>query len=203
MARYGIRPARAFGVSMGTMQPLARRIGKDHDLARSLWESGWHEARLLAVLVDDPTRVTQRQMNAWAGDFDSWALCDTTCIRLFRKTPFAWDKARSWPYSPREFVRRAGFALMASLAVHEKAAPNARFLALLPIAEAAAGDGRNITKKGVVWALRAIGGRNSALNAATLTVARRLTTSDEATRRWVGQQTIRLLLRSTRTPRTR
>jgi len=123
MARYGIPAARAFGVPMGTLLTLAKRLGKDHALATALWESGCYEARLLAALVDDPRRVTRRQMNRWAAGFDNWAVCETACCRLFDRTPFAWEKARPWSASPREFVKRAGFARMASLVVHDKAAP--------------------------------------------------------------------------------
>jgi 3-methyladenine DNA glycosylase AlkD len=187
MARYGIRTPRTFGVSMSMMQPLAKRLGTDHPLAAVLWKSGWHEARILATLVEDPRQVTRQQMNAWAADFDNWAICDTTCLRLFGRTPFAWEKARQWSTSPREFVKRAAFALMASLAGHDKTASNAQFLDLLPLIEQGAHDERNFVKKGVNWALRRIGTRNLALNAAALEVAKRLSQSDEASCRWVGK----------------
>jgi 3-methyladenine DNA glycosylase AlkD len=193
MARYGIRAARAFGVSMGTMRPLAKRLGTDHDLAAALWASGWHETRALAALVDDPRRVTRRQMNAWAAGFENWADCDTVCFHLFDRTPFAWEKARQWSTSRREFVKRAAFALMAGLAVHDKAAPDKHFVALLPFIERAAHDERNFVKKAVNWALRSIGKRNRALNAAALTVARRLARSADAAGRWVGKDALREL----------
>jgi 3-methyladenine DNA glycosylase AlkD len=128
MARYGLPSDRAFGVTVGTMQAMAKRIGKDHDLAEALWASGWYEARMMAAFVGDPGRVTRRQMNEWAADFDNWGICDTACFHLFDRTPFAWEMARQWSKSPREFVKRAGFALMASLVAHDKAAPDARFL---------------------------------------------------------------------------
>lgn len=195
MARYGIRARRAFGVSMGTMKPLAKRLGKDHALALALWKTGWFEARMLAALIDDPRRVTRGQMNAWTAGFENWADCDTTCFHLFDKTPFAWEKARQWSASPREFVKRAAFALMASLALHDKAAPDARFRAMLPLIERAASDDRNFVKKGVNWALRAIGERSVALNAAAVTVARRLAESAEAAPRWVGKDALRQLER--------
>jgi 3-methyladenine DNA glycosylase AlkD len=193
MARYGIRARRVFGVSMGTMLPLRKQLGKDHALAIELWETGWYEARLLAALVDDPERVTRRQMNAWAADFENWADCDTVCFHLFDRTPFAWEKARQWSASPREFVKRAGFALMASLALHDKAAPDRNFLAFLPLIQKGAGDERNFVKKGVNWALRTIGRRNPALNSAALAVARRLAQSEEAAPRWVGKDALREL----------
>ena len=139
-----------------------------------MWESGWYEARLLAALVGDPQRVTRRQMNAWAASFENWGDCDTVCFKLFDRTPFAWEKARQWAASPREFVKRAGFVLMACLALHDKAAPDEPFLAFLPLIEKGARDERNFVMKGVSWALRAIGRRSTPLNAAALGVARRL-----------------------------
>jgi 3-methyladenine DNA glycosylase AlkD len=194
MARYGVQTAdRVFGVPMLAMQSLAKRLGKDHALALALWDSGWYEGRMLAALVDDPRRVTRRQMNAWAGAFDNWGTCDTACFCLFDKTPFAWEKARQWAASPREFVRRAGFVLMACLALHDKAAPDRRFLAFLPLIEKRARDERNFVKKGVSWALRAIGRRSRTLNAAALKVAGRLSLSQEAASRWVGKDALREL----------
>ena len=193
MARYGIAAERAFGVPMGTLLSLRKRLGKDHALAMALWDSGWYEARLLAALVGDPQRVTRRQMNAWAASFENWGDCDTVCFHLFDRTPFAWEKARQWAASPREFVKRAAFALMACLALHDKAAPDKSFLALLPLIEKGARDERNFVKKGVNWALRAIGRRNLALSAAALAVAKRLARSEEAACRWVGKDALREL----------
>ncbi|MEK6283025.1 MAG: DNA alkylation repair protein [Acidobacteriota bacterium] len=194
MARYGIQTdRRVFGVSMGTMQSLAKKLGKDHALAIDLWKSGSYEGQMLAALVDDPGSVTRRQMNAWAADFDNWATCDTACFHLFDRTPFAWEKAAQWSTSPREFVKRAAFALMASLTVHDKAAPDSQFLALLPLIEKGAHDERNFVKKAVNWALRSIGKRSLALNAAAVASARRLAQSEEAACRWVGKDALREL----------
>lgn len=193
MARYGIRSPRAFGVSMATMAPLVKRLGRDHALALALWESGWHEARILAAFVDDPALVTRRQMNRWAGEFDNWAVCDSTCFHLFDRSPLAWEKARAWAASPREFVKRAGFALMASLAAHHRTAPDERFLELLPLIEEGARDGRNFVSKAVNWALRQIGKRNLALRPAAVSTAKRLASSPDAPRRWVGKDALREL----------
>jgi 3-methyladenine DNA glycosylase AlkD len=198
LTRYGIKAARAFGVPMGTLLALARRIGKNHALALELWESGWYEARLLAALVDDPERVTRRQMNAWAAGFENWGDCDTVCFKLFDQTPFAWEQARKWSGSSREFVKRGGFVLMACLALHDKSAPDNDFLALLPFIEKSAHDDRNFVMKGVNWALRAIGGRNRTLHAAALKVARRLALSQEASCRWVGKDALRQMARRER-----
>jgi 3-methyladenine DNA glycosylase AlkD len=193
MARYGIEAKLAFGVQMGTLGSLSKRLGKDHALALELWRSGWYEARLLAALVGDPERVTRRQMNAWASSFENWADCDTACFKLFDRTPFAWEKARQWSSSPREFVKRGGFVLMACLALHDKSAPDKSFLAFLPVIEKGARDERNFVKKGVSWALRSIGRRNRALNAAALEVAKRLVLSQEASARWAGKDAVREL----------
>ena len=196
MARYGIVAERAFGVSMGTLLPLSKQLGKDHALSLALWDSGWYEARLLAALVGDPERVTRRQMNAWAAGFENWADCDTVCFKLFDRTPFAWQKAPQWAKSPRELVKRGGFVLMACLALHEKTASDRSFLAFLPLIEKGARDERNFVKKGVSWALRAIGQRNVALNSAALATAKRLTLSQEAACRWVGKDALRELTSS-------
>jgi 3-methyladenine DNA glycosylase AlkD len=193
MVRYGIEAERAFGVPMGTLLTLSKRLGKDHALSLALWESGWYEARLLAALLGDPERVTRRQMNAWAAGFENWADCDTVCFKLFDRTPFAWEKAHQWSASPRELVKRGGFVLMACLALHDKTAPDESFLALFPIIEKGAQDERNFVKKGVSWALRAVGRRNPALNTAALKVAKRLTLSERAACRWVGKDAQREL----------
>ena len=193
MARYGIVAARAFGVPMGTLISLSKQLGKDHTLAGALWESGWYEARLLATMVDDPSLVTRRQMDAWASSFENWADCDTACFKLFDQTPHAWDKARQWSASPREFVKRGGFVLMACLAGHDKTAADEKFLAFLPLIEEGALDERNFVKKGVNWALRGIGRRNLALNAAAIEVAKRLSKSEAAAPRWVGKDALREL----------
>jgi len=193
LARYGIQARRAFGVPMGTLMTLARQLGKDQELSIALWESGWYEARLLAALVGDPERVTRRQMNAWAAGFENWGDCDTVCFKLFDQTPFAWEKVHQWASSPREFVKRGAFALMACLALHDKAASDDQFLALLPLIEQGAKDDRNFVKKGVNWALRSIGRRNEALHASALGVARRLALAKEPAPRWVGKDALREL----------
>lgn len=191
MARYGIVAKHAFGVPVGTLRALAKRLGKDQALSLELWETGCYEARLLAAFVGDPAKVTKRQMNAWAADFENWADCDTACFCLFDRTPFAFDKAREWTAWPREFVRRGGFVLMACLAAHDKKAPDASFRRFLPLIEKGARDDRNFVKKGVSWALRGIGRRSPPLYAASLAVAKRLASSREAAPRWVGKDALR------------
>jgi 3-methyladenine DNA glycosylase AlkD len=193
MARYAIPSDNALGVSVADIRLLAKRLGKNHDLAAALWKTGVYEARMLTSFVDEPSRVTSAQMDRWCRDFDSWGICDTLCFHLFDKTPFAWQKARQWSASPREFIKRAGFALMASLVVHDKAAPGPRFLDFLPLIEQGAHDERNFVKKAVNWALRCIGKRDLALNAAAIAVSKRLAQSKEASCRWVGKDALREL----------
>jgi len=163
MARFGINPRGALGVSIPALRKLAREIGRDHALALRLWASGIHEARILAGLIADPAAITEREMERWARDFDSWDVCDQVCSNLFDKTPRAWKKARAWTRRNDEFIKRAGFVLMAALSVHDKAAPDSAFLACLPIIRREAGDDRNFVKKAVNWALRQIGKRNERL----------------------------------------
>ena len=192
LARDGIQTKRrVLGVSVGTLRSIAKRVGKDHDLALELWETECYEAQMLATLVDDPRLVTRRQMNAWAAGFDNWAICDTACFHLFDRTPFAWEKVDQWSTSPREYVKRASFALMASLTVHDKSALDSQFKALLPLIEHGAHDDRNFVKKAVNWALRSIGKRSQALNAAAIAVSKRLAQSDEPACRWVGKTALR------------
>jgi 3-methyladenine DNA glycosylase AlkD len=174
MARYGINVDNAFGVSVYELRKVAKRLGTDHDLALGLWATGNHEARLLACFVDDPAAVTSEQMEAWAGDFDSWDICDQATTSLFDRTTHAWSKAADWAKRDDEWIRRAGFALMAGLAVHDKAAPDPEFLKLLPLIERAASDDRNFVSKAVNWALRNIGKRNRSLNDAAVACARRI-----------------------------
>ena len=195
MARYAIPSARAFGVSVGALQQLAKRSGRNHQLAEALWRTGWYEARMLAAFVDEPPRVTPAQMDRWCRDFDSWAICDTVCFHLFDRTPHAWKKIAPWSRRSDEFVRRAAFALLAALALHDRNAGDEPFLQCLPLVERAARDERNFVKKGVSWALRSIGRRSPALNAAAVKVARRLEASPDGAARWVAKDALKDLTR--------
>lgn len=191
LVRFGINASQAFGVSMANIQVLAKRIGRNHELAAALWETGWYEARLLTSFVDEPARVTPEQMDSWCRDFDNWGICDTVCFHLFDRTPHAWAKVVEWSDEREEFVKRAAFALLASLAGHDKKAGDEPFLAALPLIERAASDERNFVKKGVSWALRLAGRRSAVLHAAAVDLARRLSTSPEAAARWVGKDALR------------
>jgi len=189
--RYGIRTPKAYGVSVGTIQQLAKRLGHDHDLALRLWDTGWYEARLLTAFIDEPERVTAAQMDRWARDFDNWGIVDTLCFKLFDRTPHAWRKVDQWGKRREEFVKRGAFALLASLALHDKQASNEPFVRSLRLIEAAASDDRNFVKKGVSWALRAVGRRNRELHAAALDLASRLAESPGPASRWIGKDALK------------
>lgn len=196
MARYAIPTDKAFGVSMRDIQALAKRIGRSHDLAGDLWTTGWYEARVLAAYVDEPARVTTAQMDRWCRDFDNWGICDTVCFVLFDRTPHAWSKVNAWAGRREEYVKRAAFALLWGLTVHDKVAGDAPFLEGLSLIERAAADERHYVKKAVNMALRAVGKRNAALNAAAVDVARRLAASAGANAQWVGKDALRELTSS-------
>jgi 3-methyladenine DNA glycosylase AlkD len=193
MARYGIPSDNAFGVTMANMKVLAKRLGRNHELAAALWETGWYEARMLTSFVDEPARVTPAQMDRWCRDFDNWGICDTVCFHLFDRTPHAWQKVAQWHDRRQEFVKRAAFALLWGLTVHDKHADDAPFIGALVFVERAATDDRHLVKKSVNMALRAVGKRNPALNAAALAVARRLADTPQAAARWVGKDALREL----------
>jgi 3-methyladenine DNA glycosylase AlkD len=193
MTRFGIETSRALGVSMTKLRQMATRLGRDHALAAGLWRSGIHEARILASIVDVPAEVTAEQMESWAAEFDSWDLVDQCCGNLFCRTPHAWTKAVEWAGRDEEFVKRAGFSLMAYLAVHAKAAPDESLAAFLPVIEREAADGRNFVKKAVNWALRQIGKRNSALNQAAIEAAERIHVQGSPSARWIASDALREL----------
>ena len=178
LARYGIHTRdTTHGVSKAGIPTLAKRLGRNHELA--------------AAFVDEPARVTPSPMDRWCRDFDNWGICDTLCFCLFDRTPHAWAKVTQWGAKREEFVKRAGFALLACLALHDKNARDEQFLECLPLIERAAPDERNFVKKGVSWALRAVGRRNAVLHAAAVTLARRLADSTGPAPRWVGQDALR------------
>lgn len=193
LARYNIPADRALGVSMGDVQRLAKLIGRNHALAAALWETGIHEARLLTAYIDEPERITSAQMDRWCRSFDNWAVCDTLAFALWDRTPHAWTKVEQWAGRREEFMKRTAFALLWSLTVHDREAPDARYLRGLQLIEQAATDERNFVKKAVNMALRAIGKRNASLNRAARDVAERLGNSTDETARWVGRQALREL----------
>ncbi|TDR40811.1 3-methyladenine DNA glycosylase AlkD [Tahibacter aquaticus] len=193
MRRYAIPNDKAFGVSMRDVQAVAKTLGRDHALAEALWQTDLYDARMLACYIDDPAAVTPAQMDRWMASVDNWAHCDTPCFVLFDRTPHAWKKVQQWAGKREEFVKRGAFALLASLTVHDKQAPDENYLHGLDLIEQAAGDERNFVKKAVNWALRSIGKRNSKLHAAAVAVAQRLAALPEATPRWIGKDALREL----------
>jgi 3-methyladenine DNA glycosylase AlkD len=193
MARFGINPHNTLGVSIPQLREMARQQGKNHGLALALWGTGVHEARLLASMVDDVRLVDETQMEAWVQDFDSWDICDQVCSNLFDRTPFAYDKAREWSARSEEFVKRAGFVLMAGLAVHDKKASNAAFEPFFPILVREACDERNFVKKAVNWALRGLGKRNRSLNQVAIRTAQEIQQLDCKAARWIASDALREL----------
>jgi 3-methyladenine DNA glycosylase AlkD len=193
MKRYAIPSDHAYGVAMRDIKALGKTLGKNQPLAAALWSTGVYEARMLASFVGDPEKLTAVQMDRWCRDFDNWAFCDAMSFNLFDRSPHAWKKVTAWAARREEFVKRTAFALLWSLSVHDKSAADDSFLRGLALIEREAGDERNFVKKAVNMALRAIGKRNRALNAAAVKVARRLAESDDATERWIGSDALREL----------
>lgn len=195
MTRFGINTGTALGVSIPQLRTLARAHRRDHALALALWKSGIHEACILASMVDDPQQVSAAQMDAWIRDFNSWDLCDQVCINLFVHTPHAWRKALQWSRRKPEFERRAGYVLMAALAVHDKQATDADFDICFDAIRRGATDNRNFVRKAVNWALRQIGKRNPALRQKATTTARALEHLDTPASRWIARDALRELAR--------
>ena len=193
MARFGINPKNTYGVSIPSLRKIARELGTNHDLAQQLWASGVHEAKILAAMVDDPEKVTESQLERWARDFDSWDVCDQCCSNLFDRTRFAYQKAAQWSTREEEFVKRAAYALMAALAVHDKSALDTKYLEFLPLIKRGSLDERNFVKKAVNWALRQIGKRNRRLNRAAIATAKEIHKLDSKTARWIATDTLREL----------
>ena len=194
MARFGIKSrAVILGVSKPHLYELAKKCGRDHALAAKLWHSKIHEAQILAGLIDKPDLVSEKQMELWAKDFDNWGICDSTCCHLFDKTPFAWGKAVAWSQRKEEFVRRAGFVLMAVLSVHDKKADNTQFVKFFPLLKAGATDERNFVKKAVNWALRQIGKRNLYLNGRVITLSKEIQKIDSPSAKWIADDALREL----------
>lgn len=193
MARFGISPVGTLGISMPELKALAKRLGKDHDLAQELWGTGVHEARILAGLVAEPARTDRALMESWAREFDSWDVCDQVCSCLFSRTEYAYAVVPDWTRAEEEFVRRAGYVMMAVLAVHDKKKGDEAFLAFFPLIERGAGDGRNFVKKAVNWAIRQIGKRNLRLRSECILLAERVREQGSSSARWIAADALREL----------
>jgi 3-methyladenine DNA glycosylase AlkD len=193
MARFGIQTGMALGVSIPQLREVAKQVGTNHELAQELWQTGIHEARILASMIDDPEKVSEDQMESWAMDFDSWDVVDGCCGNLFDKTEFAIRKAHEWSKRKEEYIKRAGFVLMAEMAVHDKKALDKTFLDFLPVIVREASDERNFVKKAVNWALRQIGKRNRILNAAATKTCAEIRDSDSRSAKWIAADALREL----------
>ena len=186
MAKFGINQKNTFGISIPDLRSLAKKIGKDHKLAQKLWSSKIHEARILAGMIDDLELVTEKQMDSWAKDFDSWDVCDQVCMNLFDKTEIAFKKAVAWTKDQREFVKRAGFAMMAALACHDKKSNDKEFIKFFSAIKKEATDERNFVRKAVNWALRGIGKRNLNLNKFAINTAKEIQKINSKTAKWIA-----------------
>lgn len=193
MAKFGINPKGALGVSMPALRELGKEIGQDHKLAAQLWKSGIHEAKILASLIDDPAQVDEKQMDRWARDFDSWDVCDQVCLNLFWKTEYAYKKCYDWPKRKEEFVKRAAFAMIAVYAVHGKEMIDRDFIEFLPAIKNGANDERNYVKKAVSWAIRQIGKRNNKLKKEAIKLSENLLRMDSPSARWIAKDALKEL----------
>lgn len=192
--RFGITPkTEQLGLPLPILRGIAREHRRNHELALALWDTRVNDARLIAAFMDDPKQVTRSQMEAWARDFDNWAVVDGVCCSLFNRTPFAEEKAYAWSKRRPEFTKRAGFVLMAGMAVHRKELPDTTFLAFLPVLRREATDKRHYVKKGVNWALRQIGKSNPRLRRAAIAEAKRIKKIDSPSARWIAADALREL----------
>jgi len=195
MARFGIRPKKAYGIAIPVLRKMSKKIGRDHELALELWRSGIHEARILASMIDEPEKVTESQMEKWAEDFDSWDVCDQCCSNLFDKVIFVDKKIKSYANKKEEYIKRTAFALIASLAFHKSGLKDEDFEKYFEIIKKASTDERNYVRKAVNWALRQIGKRNKKLNKEAIKVAKDIlrTYKDNKTARWIANDALREL----------
>lgn len=193
MARFGINPKFALGVRVPVLRTLARKLGKNHTLAQQLWQTKIHEARILASMVDEPKLVPRSQVEAWVKEFNSWDLCDQCCMNLFDKLSYAWTLPRVWMQKEPEYVRRAGFALIACLAWHDKKTSDHKFFQFFPLIKKYATDKRNFVKKSVNWALRQIGKRSPRLRRGALIWAKKIQKLNSRVARWIAADAIREL----------
>ncbi|MDD3753957.1 MAG: DNA alkylation repair protein [Methanobacterium sp.] len=193
MARFGINPQKVFGVRMPELRRIAKETGVDHGLASNLWQAGYQESMILACMIEDPKSVTEEQMDNWVLKFDTWAVCDQCCIKLFHKTPYAYQKVFEWSTREEQFVKRAAFTLMAVLAVHDKLAPNKKFEQFFPTIIRESTDNRIYVKKAVNWALRQIGKRNINLNRKSVKVSKDMLKIDSKTAQWIAKHALQEL----------
>ncbi|MGZ7068204.1 MAG: DNA alkylation repair protein, partial [Methanobacterium sp.] len=192
-AKFGINSSKAYGVRMPELRRIARETGKNHEIAQELWKHGYTETRIIASIIEDPKLVSEEQMENWALEFNSWDICDQCCMNLFRRTPFAYKKIHEWSKRDEEFVKRAAFTLIATLAVHDKKAEDYSFEDLFPIIIKESYDERNFVKKAVNWALRQIGKRNLNLNKEAIEIAEKINKLDSKSAKWIAKDALREL----------
>jgi 3-methyladenine DNA glycosylase AlkD len=193
MARFGIDVKYALGVNVPVLRSLAKKLGKNHQLALDLWKTKIHEARILASMIDEPQKVSEKQMEEWVKCFNSWDICDQVCSNLFDKTAFAWGKIYEWPKRKEEFVKRAGFSLMAYLSCHDKKTADKEFIKFLPLIKKYSDDERNFVRKAVNWALRQIGKRNNNLKKYAIKTAEEIAKLDYKSAKWIAVDALREL----------
>ena len=193
MARFGINPEKTYGISIPVLRKMAKEIGKNHNLALKLWDSGIHEAKILASMIDEPEKVTKKQMDEWIKNFDSWDVCDQCCMNFFSKTPYSWEKAKKWTNRKKEFEKRAGFALIACLAWYEREAHDKKFEQFFPLIKKHASDNRNFVKKAVNWSLRQIGKKNMNLNKIAIKTAKDISKINSKSAKWIASDALREL----------
>ncbi|EKQ54598.1 MAG: putative DNA alkylation repair enzyme [Methanobacterium sp. Maddingley MBC34] len=193
MARFGINPQKTYAVRIPELRKIAKKAGKNHQLAAQLWEAGYRETRILACMIEDPKKVTSQQLDLWASEFDYWEICDQCCMKLFRMTPFAYQKVFQWSESEEEFKKRAAFTLIAVLAVHDKKAPDERFEEFFPLIIKESTDTRIYVKKAVNWALRHIGKKNIVLNKKAIMVAGEIQKINSKSAKWIASDALREL----------
>lgn len=193
MARFGINTEKVFAVRMPELSRIAKQAGKNHELALKLWDADYNETKILASMIDDPKLVTEEQMEKWALGFNSWDVCDQACMKLFRKTPFAYEKVFEWSKRKEEFVKRAAFTLIATLAVHDKKEPDEKIEQFFPIIVSESTDERIYVKKAVNWALRQIGKRNLKLNKKAIDLAEEIDKINSRSAKWIAKDALREL----------
>ena len=193
MARYGMVVEQRLGVSVPDLRKLAKELGQDHQLALVLWQTGIAEAKIVAAMIDDPDKLTEKQMEDWVKDINSWDVCDQVCMNLYEKSPLVWKKIHDWSNREEEFIKRTAFSLIACLAWHDKKAEDAKFIKLIPVITQGATDERNFVKKAVNWALRNIGKRNRNLNKAAIDAAKEIQRLDSKSAHWIATDAVREL----------
>ncbi len=200
MKRFAIENTKALGIPIPELRKLARDLKKDHALALDLWDTGLHEARILASMIDDPLMVTSKQINDWVNDFNSWDICDQVCGNLFDRTPFAIEKALAFSSDNQAFIKRAGFVLMAEYSIHNKTADDKTFINFLQIIEREAWDNRNFVKKAINWALRQIGKRNQILKIEAIEIAYRISLQESKPAKWIASDALKELTKKVDLP---